>query len=373
MTQYFTNNTMMGEYIRQVSDAFWRPDFWLPFGLRWEDLQSTGDLQLAEFSDVWTYPLLFSIIFVLIQHLILEPLVLSPLARAAGISNWRPPPPPPNTALEVVFLQHGSIAPEAVLMKASRTSNLSVRQAERWLRARHKATRINKHDMFVNNGVTAIMHSAFCISGWILMYNKPWVWNITLCWQNYPYHNLDVEVWWYYMVILASFWAVTISEIVQPRRKVDGRYKIIFHHLCTVMLLTFSWICHFTRIGTVVLLVHECADIPLLIAKMFKYSGWEKVSNVLFAVFLVLWLVTRCGIYPFWVMPRVFFESTTYMMMPSAYLFFTLLTALLIVNQLWTVLILRVLFKALLQKTPLKEERSTTESEDKDEDTKKDD
>ena len=35
------------------------------------------------------------------------------------------------------------------------------------------------------------------------------------------------------------------------------------HHLVTICLLVFSWSCNLVRIGTLVLLIHDFADIPL--------------------------------------------------------------------------------------------------------------
>lgn len=35
------------------------------------------------------------------------------------------------------------------------------------------------------------------------------------------------------------------------------------HHVVTLCLLTFSWACNLVRIGTLVLIIHDFADIPL--------------------------------------------------------------------------------------------------------------
>ena len=39
--------------------------------------------------------------------------------------------------------------------------------------------------------------------------------------------------------------------------------------------------------------VHDCADVFLESAKMFKYIGAEKLSDVLFYGFAISWFVTR--------------------------------------------------------------------------------
>lgn len=35
------------------------------------------------------------------------------------------------------------------------------------------------------------------------------------------------------------------------------------HHVVTLCLLTFSWACNLVRIGSLVLVIHDFADIPL--------------------------------------------------------------------------------------------------------------
>lgn len=38
---------------------------------------------------------------------------------------------------------------------------------------------------------------------------------------------------------------------------------MFIHHLVTVALLSFSWACNLHRVGALVLLIHDFADIPL--------------------------------------------------------------------------------------------------------------
>ena len=47
---------------------------------------------------------------------------------------------------------------------------------------------------------------------------------------------------------------------------------MFIHHLTTIGLLGFSWICNLTRIGTLVLAVHDCADIFLEVTFELKMS-----------------------------------------------------------------------------------------------------
>ena len=42
--------------------------------------------------------------------------------------------------------------------------------------------------------------------------------------------------------------------------------EMIIHHIATIVLLYFSWINNFSRIGTLVMLVHDAADVPMAVS-----------------------------------------------------------------------------------------------------------
>ncbi|KAJ3288078.1 hypothetical protein HDU79_005126 [Rhizoclosmatium sp. JEL0117] len=60
-----------------------------------------------------------------------------------------------------------------------------------------------------------------------------------------------------------------------------------------------SYLVGFTRIGIVILLLHDCSDPVMEIAKCFLYLGWEKVADVMFTLFAVVFLVTRNVLFPY--------------------------------------------------------------------------
>lgn len=69
------------------------------------------------------------------------------------------------------------------------------------------------------------------------------------------------DTWWYYMISLSFYWALAVSQFFDVKRK--DFWQMFVHHICTICLLSFSWICNFHRIGTLVLLTHDCGDIFL--------------------------------------------------------------------------------------------------------------
>ena len=59
--------------------------------------------------------------------------------------------------------------------------------------------------------------------------------------------------------------------------------------------------CRYTRVGSVVMLLHDPSDIFLEGAKLADYAGAEGAAAALFAGLVVSWAVLRLGLLPFWV------------------------------------------------------------------------
>jgi len=64
--------------------------------------------------------------------------------------------------------------------------------------------------------------------------------------------------------------------------------------------MTQAWMCRYTRIGSVVMLLHDPSDIFLEAAKISQYLGHESTATLLFVLLLLTWMVTRLSLLPFW-------------------------------------------------------------------------
>jgi sphingoid base N-palmitoyltransferase len=147
------------------------------------------------------------------------------------------------------------------------------------------------------------------------------------------------------MVSMAFYWSLTASQFFDVRRK--DFWQMFAHHMITILLIALSWVCNLHRVGSLVLLVHDCADIFLEAAKLTKYANYQKVCDIIFAIFIVVWLVTRLGLYP-----RILYSTTVEApeilpMFPAYYIFNSLLLLLLLLHIGWTYLIFQVAAKAL--------------------------
>lgn len=159
------------------------------------------------------------------------------------------------------------------------------RQVERWLRLRRSQDRPSTLTKFCENRLVIIL--VYCITvcqeyaynivslfswrclyyiysffyGLIVLWDKPWLWDINHCYYKYPYHPVTNDIWWYYMVSMAFYWSLSFSQFFDVKRK--DFWQMFIHHIATIALMCFSWVGNLTRIGSLVLLVHDCADIFL--------------------------------------------------------------------------------------------------------------
>ncbi|GMR47785.1 hypothetical protein PMAYCL1PPCAC_17980 [Pristionchus mayeri] len=196
--------------------------------------------------------------------------------------------------------------------------------------------------------------SAF-IYGCKIMVHKSWLWDVKDCWIGYPWHKTDDDVWWYYMVELTFYYSLLISSIFDVRR--SDFWQLIFHHIVTIGLLSMSYAINFVRVGTLVLFSHDAADILLEGGKLVKYDkSRTKTTNGIFVVFLLCWIVTRLGYYPFIVMRSAVFEAAN-LIQPDYDVFnvfqvpyapriiIFMLCCLVVLHVFWTIIIGRIVYK----------------------------
>jgi len=222
----------------------------------------------------------------------------------------------------------------------------SERQVERWFRQRRTQDKPNTLRKFTESGWRFLYYLCVFIYGCQCLWDKPWLWNGNVCWYDYPYHHVPTDVWWYYMIELAFYWSLTFSQFVDIRRK--DFFQMLIHHVITICLLSFSWACNLTRIGTLVLVIHDIADIPLEGAKMAKYINKQRLCDALFGFFTLTWFITRLGVYPYKIIYSTLIEAPQIVpMFPAYYIFNGLLIGLQILHGIWSWMIMKLALQAL--------------------------
>lgn len=73
--------------------------------------------------------------------------------------------------------------------------------------------------------------------------------------------SVENDIWWYYMISMSFYWALTVTQFFDNKRK--DFWQMFIHHMITLLLMALSWVCNLHRVGSLVLVVHDCADILL--------------------------------------------------------------------------------------------------------------
>nr|UEK51526.1 ceramide synthase 6 [Parasacculina yatsui] len=328
----------------KLSNWFWNENFWLPPNVTWRILDERRSESFAQFSDL-VHPFPMAFFFLLIRFFV-EKFWWAPLGRMRGLRAAKTKRPLPVKQLETAYLKSRRWTHKQISQFAEELQ-MTERQVDRWLRLRKLQDSPDKLTRFTETGWQFSYYLFIFCFGLKVMWNKSWFWDIRYCFYDLPFHPVDNDVWWYYMLSLAFYWSMLFRHFFDVKHK--DFWEMFIHHVVTVGLLTLSWSCNFTRIGTLVLLVHDVSDIFLLGAKMLKYASLQTLCDITFAVFVVIWIVTRLVIFPFWIVYSTSYDATFIVrMFPAYYVFNGLLICLLVLHCIWTYYIMLVAYRALL-------------------------
>ncbi|KAI5642617.1 TLC domain-containing protein [Phthorimaea operculella] len=344
--------------LRVILDKFWNEDIWLPPNTTWEDLAPGPDKAVAynDYRHLW-YPIPMSLLVILLRQF-LETYCYGPFGKSLGIKTTRLKKAPSNPQLEAAYLATPNIKHRQISGLAKQL-DISERQVERWWRLRRSQDKPSTLTKFCENLWRCTFHLYNFCFGLYILWDKDWLWNIDYCYIGYPNQGVTNDVWWYYMVSLAFYWSLSISQFWDVKRK--DFWQMFVHHIATILLLCFSWVCNFHRIGSLVLLVHDCADIWLEMAKATKYANYQKLCDILFVVFVVLWLITRIYFYPFHIIWSTSYRAPMLLpMFPAYYIFNSLLMLLMCLHVVWTWLILQVAYRTIVSGQLEKDIRSSS-------------
>ena len=159
----------------------------------------------------------------------------------------------------------------------------------------------------------------------------------------------------YYLLYAARYIQGALSVMMEHKRK--DFWEMQAHHAVTVWLICISYVYGWNRVGAVVMVLLDPADVPLHLAKMVKYIGdtrgggaqkrCQLAADILFVVFMLSFLVMRLILYPY-VCWSAHFEAARYFSYDSgAWACVVLLYVLLALQFYWFALIVKVAVKVL--------------------------
>ncbi|XP_027707983.1 ceramide synthase 3 isoform X2 [Vombatus ursinus] len=241
-----------------IKEWFWLEELWLPPTMKWSDLEDHDGLVFVKPSHLYiTVPCAF---LLLIIRYFFERFIATPLAKTLGIKKI-PKKIQHNAVLENFFIQSARHPSQNDLYGLAKKCNQTVQQVEIWFKRRRNQERPCRLKKFQEACWRFTFYLFLTIAGIGFLYDKPWLYDLWEVWNGYPKQPLLPSQYWYYILEMSFYWSLLFSLGSDVKRK-DFLAHVI-HHLAALSLMSFSWCINYIRSGTLVMLVHDVADIWL--------------------------------------------------------------------------------------------------------------
>ena len=168
----------------------------------------------------------------------------------------------------------------------------------RWLSLyQYDAARSLKVKKFTEAGWQFSFYTFIWVFGLITISDKDYfTQSVHRVWSNYPRQPPSADVTWYYWLSMGHYVHLFVASFFDIKRK--DFTELIVHHVVTLLLLSFSWMVNFSRIGALVLAVHDGCDVFLQAAKLLNYMHYRTATDLMFVVFALTFFVCRLIIFP---------------------------------------------------------------------------
>lgn len=298
---------------------FWHNDFWLPQNVSWNQFEHVKNY------NVWDllHAIGAGLIFFVIKLLILHKTAFRKIGRLFGLRDEP----------RIPISKGASSLDKAAL---SKRMDVTRRQLEILLK---KAGRPTTLDKFARSSLSCIQYGLLCTLGTKVLWNEPWPSGWWLLIKGMPFHPIENGVWWYYSIETGFYTSQLLMEFSDSHRKKDFA-AMVFHHIATILLISFSWITNLTRMGSLVMIIHDLADPFLEAVKILMYLK-HKAAEPAFICFIFVWIVTRLCIFP----ALIIFLFMNTALCPAQHLLRLLLLILLFLHLIWTGFIMKMCLK----------------------------
>ncbi|KAG2211291.1 TLC domain-containing protein [Mucor mucedo] len=161
--------------------------------------------------------------------------------------------------------------------------------------AKYFSVPIQKYQRFAEQSWSFLYYTFAFIFGIYVMKDSPWWFDSTYFWRDYPVYDFTKSFKYYYLIQFA-FWLqqVFVLQIEAPRKDYQ---ELVLHHINTLLLVSFSYTCNFTRVGNAVFVCMDLPDAFLALAKTLNYMMPGMICNAAFVVMFISWMYTRVYIY----------------------------------------------------------------------------
>ncbi|XP_060065431.1 ceramide synthase 5-like [Ylistrum balloti] len=357
------------ETIRDFRVWFWNSEHWL-FNATWEEFENPPPGVYYPLERHILLPSVAIGVIILGIRLVYDRLVVVPFAKYMGLTFKKTYHVEKNPVLEAAYAVD-KCCEQKSLQELSKKTSLTERQIQRWFRYRREQDKPGRMKKFRECSWYFLFYTtSFCCALYIL-WDKPYFWDFKHCWINNARQHVTNDIYWYYTIEMGFYWHCLVTLMTDTKR--TDFPEMVIHHFVTILLIYFSFMCNQTRIGALVLLLHDSNDIMMSASKSVNYLKKQQLAEVLFVLFFALWIFSKLYIYPFRMVWSATFTSQQYIPNVTRYPVYWLLNGLLWVLQvlhiLWTVMLVGIITSKFTGDKKMRDVRSDTEESSGLEDT----
>lgn len=324
-------------------------------------MESSNGVRRPQIEDLYIVPPLA--ILLLVVRFLFEKFVAKPFCRHINIEDKPRKLPEPNAICEKVF-KTVSKNPDATVVKGL-CQQLEWRefQVKLWFTRRRNASKLPMMRKATESCWRFLFYIIAFIYGFGVLIRKDWFLQPTLWFEGHIItQNLDRDIQWYYIIELSFYMSLLSSVLIDNKRK--DFWEMTIHHIVTIILIGTSYITAQYRIGSVIIVVHDCSDYWLESAKVFNYAKMKRTCDGLFVGFALTFFLSRWVIYPFWVIKNFLKSRSTIGSFHSNVWFGSLLFVLQILHIIWGFAVGRVVYHFTIVGKEVRDVRSEDEDED---------
>lgn len=116
-------------------------------------------------------------------------------------------------------------------------------------------------------------------------------------WTDWPYSEMTDSVKTYTLIELSYHAHSLVFHLFTIHR--NDFVEMTLHHTCAVLLVVFAYFANFVRVGSLVLFLHDIADVMAYAVKAVVDTKYTKITLTAYAGLLISWGYTRLYVFPF--------------------------------------------------------------------------
>ncbi|XP_068900499.1 ceramide synthase 5-like [Tenebrio molitor] len=139
--------------------------------------------------------------------------------------------------------------------------DVSEKEVESWLELRNAQDRPSVLIKFSGSFWACCYYTLAWTAAALIVWDKPWFWNVKQCWMNIPDQTVTRDVWWHLMITLSFYMSELMGLFFDVKRK--DFWSMFIHHVVSIVLFFFAWKSNLYRMFMVALVLLDCSEILL--------------------------------------------------------------------------------------------------------------